>query len=151
MLTIPQLIKRPLVLFFFVSSFLFSGVALAENTEQLREEMKQYGVKIKALREDANSASLSQDIDQAQQWLDEALVQFGKEEFETVKTLLRRVSAQLDLIDANVNLLLHRGQAELMEEELSQLRQELVLIQAKQKELETKEGALQEAVRAQQK
>ena len=117
--------------------------AMAQDGKKYRDQITQHGKRIVDLRSADNGNTMSKELAQVQAWLDDALVQVGKEEFKAVNALLRRAEVQLDFVDAQLNWQSSVAKAEAREAELTDARARLRELKTSLEELKTKEKGMQ--------
>ncbi len=120
-----QAALRPLslLLSFLVATSLLcfsAGEASAQDAARFREEIRQHQQRILELRKADTQERMAAELTQAANWLDESLVQVGKNQVNTVRDILRRVEVQLDFAASQINLESIRLRADNREEDLRQ-------------------------------
>src|SRR5690606_33572044 len=101
-----------------------------------------YNAKVVELRKDAHAGSMETELSQSSGWLDEALVQLGKEEFGAVKALVRRAEVQIDYVEAALKLKNAKSESESTQSDLKDAQGRLTALQDEIKAMEDKEAAL---------
>jgi len=121
--------------------------AFAQEGQKYRDQITQHGKRIVELRGSDSNNTMSKELTQVQAWLDDALVQVGKEEFKAVNALLRRAEVQLDFVDAQLALQSAVAKAEAREAELADARTRLRELKTSLEELQTKEKGMQDQLK----
>lgn len=117
------------------------GAALAQDAKRYRDEISQHNARLTELRQGEAGESMRSELEQTDAWLQEALVQVGKEKFKAVQALLRRAQVQLDFVEATID---HQAVARAAEE----MRTRLDEMKTRASELKTRLEALQQQEQA---
>jgi hypothetical protein len=134
-----------------VTAFVMPGQLLAEDGVRYREEIKSYSQRAIELTNHKQGDQLSTEMAQVKTWLDEALVQLGKENFDNVKILVQRARVQVEWGEVFIALLDKRAAANAREAELLEARQALSVAKAELQELENFEAQLQQTIASKSK
>ncbi|PIW01883.1 MAG: hypothetical protein CO108_09425 [Deltaproteobacteria bacterium CG_4_9_14_3_um_filter_63_12] len=135
-----------LILGAFLTLLVLPSLAAADEAQGYREQISQYNQKVVKLRASENAAQMTADLNQTQSWLDEALVQVGKEEYNAVKALLRRAEVQLDYIEMELELSQMKAKADAKEAEFMEVQTRAGQLSNELDELTAKEALLQNQV-----
>lgn len=120
----------------------FAADALADDAARMRDQHKQYNQQMVQLREDPMTANFRGELDQVDKWLQEALVQVGKEEFKAVEALFRRAEVQLAYVEASSVLVAATAEADGLETQLGEMKARANELKTELEALEKKEADL---------
>lgn len=121
---------------------LLPGLASAQDAKRYRDQIAQFNQRVVELRKADASGSMSKELDQSAKWLEDALVQLGKEEMGAVKSLLRRAEVQIDYVDSTLTWKRAKADAESTLSDLKEAESRLSALKDEIKALEDKEASL---------
>jgi len=128
----------------FVATLAFGlAEAQAQDAQRYRDEISQYNQRLEALRNNDHASSMKSEMDSVKKWLEEALVQVGKERYEAVKGLLRRAEVQIDYVEAQAAYLAAKATAEDLEKQLSEAKERTNELENELERMQEKEAKLQ--------
>lgn len=135
-----------LVLGALLALLVMPSMASADDAQGYREQISQHNQRIVKLRAAESATKMAADLNQTQSWLDEALVQVGKEEYNAVKALLRRAEVQLDYIEMELELSQLKAKADAKEAEFMEVQTRAGQLSNEIETLKTKETSLQNQI-----
>ena len=137
-----------------ISGLLFAAVpgvqVFAQDTNTLRDTVRQYQVRVDALNGESTSRYNSE-MSQIKSWIDESLILIGKDEAKKVKALTEKISVYIDFVEASVERDKAMGLATAAESKLRTMKADYGKLEAQVQQLTAEEKLLSDKLGDMQK